>query len=577
MEFELVAIIGVLLVVSASTLAPKIGVASPLLLVALGFGISMLPMVEPVTIPPELILGGILPPLLYAAAVDTPMMEFRRDLATISVFSVVLVAVTAVAVGLIGVAIVPGMPLGVGIALGAVISPTDAVATSIVRRAGVSKRIVTILQGESLLNDASALVLLRAAVASIGIGVSLLDVAGQFVWAVVGAIAIGGLLGWLNLVVRGRIHQVSANVALSLIIPFAAYLPAEELGASGLVAAVVAGLVTGYGTPARMGAQVRIAERSVWKTIELILESAVFLMVGLELPALAADTGDTGLRTPALLAVLLGTVVVVLRSGMVAWSVWELSRRYRRAESGRERIVQIQAKLDAGNTLGADFPKATGPIRRRRGRRQPAPARDRVGQWQRMLDRRRADLDYLAAERLGWPEGTILVWAGMRGAVTIAAAQTLPADVPYRSLVILVATMVAVGTLLIQGLTLPPLTKRLGLADSGPTTDPAQWDALQAELDAAALTALVNSGNEQAAAVVERLKARLDRSDADAEDQRAGIAALSELRLTVIEAQRTKLLDLRSVGSYPSGMMDDALAQLDAAQIGLELRQQYLD
>jgi NhaP-type Na+/H+ or K+/H+ antiporter len=576
MEFEVVAIIGVLLVVTASTLAPKIGVASPLLLVALGFGLTMLPMVESVAIPPELILGGILPPLLYAAAVDTPVMEFRRDLPTISVFSVVLVALTAVVVGLVAVAIVPEMPLGVGIALGAVISPTDAVATSIVRKAGVSKRIVTILQGESLLNDASALVLLRAAVASIGIGVSLLDVAGQFVWAVVGALGIGGLVGWLNLVVRGRIQQVSANVALSLIIPFAAYLPAEEVGASGLVAAVVAGLVTGYGTPARMGAQVRIAERSVWKTIELILESAVFLLVGLELPALAADTGESGLLLPAALAVLLGGLVVVLRVGMVSWSVWQLARRHQRAEAGRERILHIQAKLDAGAVPREEFPKAQGPIPRQGSPREPA-GRDRLSQWQRMLDRRRADLDYLAAERLGLPEGSILVWAGMRGAITIAAAQTLPAEVPYRSLVILVATMVAVGTLIIQGLTLQPLTKRLGLADGRGATNPEQWDALQAELDAAALDRLSRSGNQRAAVVVEKLRARLDRSDSEDDPQRPDLAELTKLRLAIIEAQRAKLLDLRGVGSYPSTMVDDALAQLDATQIGIELRQQYLE
>jgi NhaP-type Na+/H+ and K+/H+ antiporters len=574
MELEIVAIIGVLLVVAASTLAPKIGVASPLLLVALGFGLTMLPSVESVSIPPELILAGILPPLLYAAAVDTPMMEFRRDLSTISVFSVVLVALTAVVVGLVAVAIVPGMPLGMGIALGAVISPTDAVATSIVRKAGVSKRIVTILQGESMLNDASALVLLRAAVASIGIGVSLLDVAGQFVWAVIGAIAIGGLIGWLNLVVRGRIHQVSANVALSLIIPFAAYLPAEEVGASGLVAAVVAGLVTGYGTPERMGAQVRIAERSVWKTIELILESAVFLLVGLELPALAADAGNSGLLLPAVLAVLLGAVVVVLRVGMVSWSVWQLARRHQRAEAGRARIVHIQAKLDAGTAPREGFPKTQGPIPRQ-GSPRESDGRDRLSQWQRMLDRRRADLDYLAAERLGWPEGIILVWAGMRGAITIAAAQTLPSEVPYRSLVILVATMVAVGTLIIQGLTLQPLTKKLGLADGRGATDPEQWDALQAELDAAALARLSSSGNEHASALVEKWRARLDRSDDD--PQRPDIAKLTALRLAVIDAQRSRLLDLRGVGSYPSTMVDDALAQLDATQIGIELRQQYLD
>jgi CPA1 family monovalent cation:H+ antiporter len=577
MELELVGIVGVLLVVAATTLAPKIGVASPLLLVALGFGISMLPFVEPISIPPELILAGILPPLLYAAAVDTPVMEFRRDLGTISVFSVLLVAITAVAIGFLAVALVPGMPLGIGIALGAILSPTDAVATSIVRKAGVSKRITTILEGESMLNDASALVLLRAAVASIGVGVSLWQVAGQFLWAVLGAIAIGMVVGRLNVVVRGRIHQVPANVALSLVVPFLAYIPAEELGASGLVAAVVAGLATGYGAPLRMGAQVRIAERSVWSTIELILESAVFLLVGLELPTLAADTDSGGLGRPAVLALLFGAVVLVVRTAMVAWSLWTLGRRRARQEPARERIEQIQAKIESGEVPQLPIPENPRPLGRRKSSRPQPTAEERLGRWQWMLARRKADLDYLASEKLGWKEGGILVWAGMRGAVTIAAAQTLPSDAPHRSLVILVATLVAVGTLVIQGLTLAPLAKRLGLTEGHTTTDPAQWDALQAELDAAALDHLVENGNERAAALVEKMKARLDHASEESGEDRPDASTFASLRLQVIEAQRAKLLKLRDVGTYPSSMMDDALAQLDAQQIGIELRQQYAE
>ncbi|MBN9104514.1 MAG: sodium:proton antiporter [Propionibacteriaceae bacterium] len=575
MELELVAIVGILLVVTATTLAPKIGVASPLLLVALGFGISMLPFVEPVSIPPELILTGILPPLLYAAAANTPVMEFRRDLGTISVFSVLLVALTAVAIGFLAVALVPGLPLGIGIALGAILSPTDAVATSIVRKAGVSKRIVTILEGESMLNDASALVLLRAAVASVGVGVSLWQVAGQFLWAVVGAVVIGLIVGRLNVVVRGRIRQVPANVALSLVVPFVAYIPAEEVGASGLVAAVVAGLATGYGAPLRMGAQVRIAERSVWSTIELILESAVFLLVGLELPTLAADTANGGLGLPAVLALLFGAVVLVVRTALVAWSLWTLGRRRVRLEPARERLEQMQAKIESGEVPAFAIPERRGRGSQRKSGRPAATPEERLGRWQWMVARRKADLDYLAAERLGWREGGVLVWAGMRGAVTIAAAQTLPADAPHRSLVILIATLVAVGTLVIQGLTLQPLARRLGLTEGNTTTDPAQWDALQAELDAAALADLVDSGNERAASLVEKMKARLDHTSEEPADDRPDASTFASLRLQVIEAQRAKLLKLRDVGNYPSSMMDDALAQLDAQQIGIELRQQY--
>lgn len=575
--WRLIGIIGVLLVVAATTLAPKIGVASPLLLVALGFGISMLPFVEAISVPPELILAGILPPLLYAAAVDTPVMEFRRDLGTISVFSVLLVAITAVAIGFLAVALVPGMPLGIGIALGAILSPTDAVATSIVRKAGVSKRITTILEGESMLNDASALVLLRAAVASIGVGVSLWQVAGGFLWAVLGAIAIGMIVGRLNVVLRGRIHQVPANVALSLVVPFVAYIPAEMLGASGLVAAVVAGLATGYGAPLRMGAQVRMAERSVWTTIELILESAVFLLVGLELPTLAADIETGGLARPAVLALLLGGVVLVLRTGMVAWSLWTLARRRVRLEPARERLGEMQAKIESGEVPVIAIPEGAGVPGKRSGGRPASTPEERLGRWQWMVARRKADLDYLAEEKLGWKEGGVLVWAGMRGAVTIAAAQTLPAGAPHRSLVILVATLVAVGTLVIQGLTPAPLAKRLGLTEGRATADPAQWDALQAELDAAALDHLVRHGDEQSAALVEKLKARLEHASGESSDDRPDASTFASVRLQVIEAQRAKLLTLRDVGNYPSAMMDDALAQLDAQQIGIELRQQYTE
>src|SRR5487761_2229936 len=289
MSLGLVAIVAVVVVVAATALAPRVGVAAPLLLVVLGFAASMTPFVGPVTVPPEWILSGILPPLLYSAAVSTPVMEVRRDFRIISLFSVVLVVVSAVVVGVVATALIPGLPLGVGVALGAVISPTDAVATSIVRKAGVSSRLVTVLDGESMLNDASALVLLRSAVAAVGVGISVWQVAGQFVWAVVGAVVIGYAVGKLNLLVRSKIADTNAGVALSLVVPFVAYLPAEQLGASGLVAAVTAGVITGYGAPHKIGAKDRITERTVWRTVELLLESSVFLLIGLEFPALARD------------------------------------------------------------------------------------------------------------------------------------------------------------------------------------------------------------------------------------------------------------------------------------------------
>ncbi len=578
MSLGLVAILGVVVVVAATALAPRVGVAAPLLLVVLGVAASMTPFVGPVTVPPEWILSGILPPLLYSAAVSAPVMEVRRDFRIISLFSVALVVVTAVLVGFVATMLIPGLPLGVGIALGAVISPTDAVATSIVRKAGVSPRLVTILDGESMLNDASALVLLRSAIAAVGVGISLWQLAGQFVWAVVGAVAIGFGVGKLNLLVRSRITDTNAGVALSLVVPFVAYLPAEHLGASGLVAAVAAGVVTGYGAPHRIGARDRITERTVWRTIELLLESSVFLLIGLELPALASDLTGTGGSIAAALGigVAAATVVVAVRAAFVAWSVWALARRNRRQPAVREKLAEMSDQLDHGVVpeLGNQERSARRLVKRRPPATTEEKTQTQLTRWRQAVDGRIADLDYLAAEQFGWRDGVILVWAGMRGAVTVAAVQTLPGNTPQRSLIVLVATLVAVGTLLLQGSTLSWLAGRLGLTDRDSADDEAQWIALQNELKVAALARL----DAYPDAIADAVRARVTQRAQPEDDpygsavQRVQREQFRTMRLDLISAERDELLVLRTSGSYPSAMLDAALTQLDAEQIGIELR-----
>ncbi|MCA0296135.1 MAG: sodium:proton antiporter [Actinobacteria bacterium] len=588
MTLELVAIVGVVVVVAVTALAPRLGVAAPLLLVALGLAASLLPFIDRVTVPPELILGGVLPPLLYSAAVNTPTMEFRRDFRLISTFSVVLVVVSAVTIGVIATWLVPGLPIGIGVALGAIISPTDAVATSIVRQAGVAPRLVTVLDGESMLNDASALVLLRSAVAAVGVSISVWQVGLDFLWAVVAAVVIGFLVGKLHLAVRSRITQVSSNVALSLVVPFIAYVPAEELGASGLVAAVTAGIVTGYGAPRSMGAQDRLAERAVWRTVELLLESAVFLLVGLEARTLADDLIEQGgsLGLAIVVAVVTATLAIAIRAGFVAWSVWLLARRNRRTSAVREKLTQLQDKLadgqvpTAADRRGASTGRARRKVRRleREANAGGASTEARIGRWQQVVERRLADIDYLAAEQFGWREGVILVWAGMRGAVTIAASQTLPADTPHRSLLVLSATLVAVGSLLIQGLTLGSVAKVLGLNARGGDSDPVKWAELQAELRSAAMTRLADKLDAYPSELVEQLKTRLTRTPDAEDDFRPDTAAAGErmatfrqLRLDMIAVQRDELLALRDVGTYPSAMLSAALTQLDAEQLGIEM------
>lgn len=579
MSLGLIALVGVLMVVVVTSLAPRVGVAPPLLLVGLGFAATFLPFVDSVTVPPELILAGVLPPLLYSAAVSAPPMEFRRDLGLISVFSVFLVIVTAVLVGVVVHLLVPAVPLALGIALGAIISPTDAVATSIVRQAGVSARIATVLEGESMLNDASALVLLRSAVAAAAATISLWQVTADFAWAVVVAVAIGWAVGKLHLLARRHVPNTSASVALSLVIPYLAYLPAEHVGASGLLAAVSAGLVTGHGAVKVLTAEERLAERAVWRTVELLAESAVFALVGLELPALLADlTSAGGLGQAALLTAVTATIAIAVRAVFVAWSVRSLARHNRRGPAVRDHLTELQQHLDEGTVPQVGSPKRTG--RRHRSQDEADALRER---WQRLLSRRLADLDYLAAEAFGWREGVILVWAGMRGAVTIAAAQTLAAGTAHRSLLVVVATLVAVGTLVIQGGTLGWLAEKLGVTGVRTEGSQEQWEALQADLNLAMARRLDDPTLKQRypEAILVRLRDQLRRpaasdeeddpeyGDATARARRAGRRALG---LELVEARRAELLVLRDLGTYPTSMLDTALTRLDTEQLGLELK-----
>ncbi|MDQ0425660.1 MULTISPECIES: cation:proton antiporter [Cellulomonas] len=591
MDLVAAGVLAVLVIVLVTTFAPRVGVAAPLLLVLVGVAVSFLPFVPEIEIQPEWVLGVVLPPLLYSSATNVPTMDFRRDLRTISAFSVVLVLVSTVAVGFTLDALLPDLGLATAIAVGAIVSPTDAVATSIVRKAGVSPRIVTVLEGESLLNDASALVLLRSAIVATAGTVSLWGVAGDFVFAVVVAVVVGYVVGRLHVWARGHVTQTTSNVAISFVVPFVAYLPAEHLGASGLVAAVTAGLVTGHAAPRALRARDRVTENAVWRTIELLLEGAVFLVMGLEVFGLVLDVRQAhgSLWTALLLGVLTATIVIAVRSLFVAWSVWELARRARRTPALRDWLESAQERLDEGRMPQA--PRSTGRRRRRfragfrAGGRVAAAAlpdpADRAEAVGRRVRRKIADIDYLTAERFGPREGVVLVWAGMRGAVTLAAAQSLPSDTPQRSLLVLVAFVVAAGTLLVQGGTLPWLTRRLGLT-ARDDDDAEQLTALRTELRRAAVQRLDDPGLAQPdgtpypSATVERARRRLAAIDAavEADDEQHAAQRASDQRLmvTLLGAQRAELLHLRDLGTYPSSTLDRALAELDAVQIGVELR-----
>ncbi len=578
MEYLTIAVAAAALIIAVTALAPRAGVASPLVLVVLGAGVSLLPWVPAIEVPPELILGGVLPPLLYSAAVGLPSMDFRRDFTAIGGLSVTLVVISSVLVGLLFRVLIPGIDLATAIALGAIVSPTDAVATSIVKRLGASPRTVTMLEGESLLNDASALVLLRSAIAATAATVSLWEVVGDFAFAAGLAVAIGVPVGWLGLRVRKRLQHSALSTAMSFVVPFAAYLPAEELGASGLVAVVAAGLVTGNGSARHLRPQDRIAERSNWRTVELLLEGAVFLAMGIQLFDLIEDAeqGSGSVWHAAVVAAIASAAVLAVRTAFVTPLVGIQARRARRGEAMRETLTSIQDRLD--QRAAAAPPPATEPAEGKpsegKGRRSTAARLERI---QGTLRRRTADIDYDLAKPLGWREGTLLVWAGMRGVVTLAAAQTLPADTPDRSFLILVAFGVAFGTLLVQGSTLPWVTRRLGLVGQDTAGD---LPALRRETEQAARAFLDDprrpDGTPYDGGVVARVRKDTFREhesqDEDAILTRERFIQYRELRLATIAAQREELLAARSAGTYDSAQLGNALDLLDAEQIAVEMR-----
>ncbi len=294
--FFLVALIVVVL--TGTAVAERIGLPPPLLLIVVGVVGSFLPMVPEVHLGAEVVLLGLLPPLLYAAAVQTSLVDFNANRRPILLLSVGLVAFTAAGVAVVVHLLLPDLGWPLAFAIGAVVAPPDAVAaTAIGRRIGLPRRIVTILEGESLLNDATALVALRTAIAAAGLagahegGVSLAYVVGDFARAAIGGLMVGFLVFVVVAWLRSKVTDPLLDVGISFVVPFAAYITAEKVHASGVVAVVVAGLLLGHKAPIIQTAQSRIAERTNWRTIAFILENTVFLLIGLQARWIIEDVG----------------------------------------------------------------------------------------------------------------------------------------------------------------------------------------------------------------------------------------------------------------------------------------------
>ncbi|MGK9146115.1 sodium:proton antiporter [Plantibacter flavus] len=572
MELGVYAVVGIAVIVAVAAFSRKLGVAAPIILVIVGVALSYLPGVPEIEVEPELVLDVVLPPILYAAAISVPIVDFRRNLATITSLSVVLVIVTAFGAGFLLYSLLPDLNLAAAIALGAIISPPDAVAaTSIGRRLGLPPRLLTVLEGEGLVNDATALVLLRSASAAAAGGLlTPWATVGDFVYAVVLAVVVGFIAGYVTVWLRSKLNDSVLDTAISIAVPFVAFMPTEALGGSGVLAVVVAGLYTGHASSSSFSAQARISDRINWRTIQFLLENAVFLLIGLEIRTLIGAVDSEVLSVEASIGIgLVATVALIgLRFLWVGPLVLGLQARERVAER-----QTLQRWLSMG--YSERFPRESRWWQRRRRRTERA------------YERQRADLEQLRQEQIDWRGGVILSWSGMRGVVTLAAAQSLPQNTPYREQLVLIAFTVAVVTLVVQGGTLPWLIRLLKVEGIDESDDRRQLATLLDEISYAGLSVLedpaasVGIEEEIDPDVIERVRqSTYLRAEAAWERSRESVSPSEthaetphqlyrQLRLAVVQAERERLLDARARGAYPSRILGEAQAMLDIEETRL--------
>ena len=508
------------LLVSAAALlilAGPLRIPYPILLVLGGLLLGFGPGVPSVTMPPEVVLIGILPPLLYVSAYFTGLRELRQNLRPISLLAVGLVAMTTVVVAVVAHA-VADLPWAAAFVLGAVVSPTDPIAaTAIGRRLGVPRRLIDIIEGESLVNDGTALVLLRTAIVAAVSGVfSPWEAGGRLVLNIVGGIAVGLAVGYVIRRVRRVLDNPPLEVTIAFLTGYFAFLPAAALGVSGVLAVVAAGIYIGWYTPELTTVQTRLQGRGFWETLTFLLNVLLFGLVGLQLrPILDAlsGAGDWSLVGDAAMIVL---AVIVVR---IAWV----------------------------------FPATYLP---------------------RWLIPRVRDHDPSPP----WRYPAFIAWNGMRGAVTIAAALLIPlhtdtgAPFPDRELIIFFAFAVVLATLVVQGLSLPVLIRALQLeADDGADAEEAQARVRAAEAALERLDELVGEAwvlddtaerlRGQYRFRIDRFSARIDQSGDGKIEKRS--LKYQRLRRELIEAERHAVVEMRNTGEISDEVMRRVERDLD--------------
>jgi Na+/H+ antiporter len=517
-----------LLVAGAALLAvaPRLRIPYPILLVLGGLALGFVPGLPEIELRPEVVLVAILPPLLYSSAFFTSLRDLRRNARPLALLAIGLVLATMLAVAAVSHAAIPGLSWPVCFVLGAVVAPTDAVAaTAIARRLGLPRRLVTLIEGESLVNDATALVAYGFAVTAVVTGTfSLWHASWRFVVDVVGGVGIGLAVGFVIRQVRRRLDHSPTEIAIALLSGYFAYLPAEAVGVSAVLAAVTVGVYVGWYTPELTTAQTRLQGDAVWEILVFMLNALLFGLVGLQLRTIVDSLAGRSAGSLVAYGVIVSATVIATRM------VWAYPATY--------------------------LPRL---LFRRIRERDPYPP---------------------------WQYPTLIGWAGLRGAVSLAAALAIPLVIeggdpfPERALVIYLTFCVILATLVLQGLTLPSLIRVLHLEDDGL----AAKEETKARIHAAeaALARLEELADEDWVRddTAERLRglyrfrqnrfaARFDDGDDGAIEQRS--QDYQRLMRELIDAERRAVVELRRQGRINDDVMNLVQRDLDLEDARLDV------
>jgi len=520
-ERETIEIIFGLLVAVAglAILARKIGVAYPILFVTSGLVMSLIPGLPRVRLDPDLVFFLFLPPLLYPAALLTSWRDFRANLGAISKLAIRLVLVTTVVIAVVAHQLL-GLPWAAAFVLGAIVSPPDAIAaTAITQQLRVPRAIVTILEGESLVNDATALIIYRFAVIAVVTGAFSLASAGlEFVLAALGGIVVGAAIGWLASFIQQRLDDPPVQTTLSLLTPYAAYLAADKAGVSGVLAVVIAGLYLGWRSPEIIHSRARLRIVPVWEMVVFLLNGLIFILIGLQLPEVLQKLSGHSLLKLCWQAALLNLVLIVARCA------WIFAVKHLPLILGRKSAMNL-----------------------------PPP---------------------------NWRHTAIVAWTGMRGVVSLAAAMALPLTVrtgspfPGRDLILFHTFAVILVTLVLQGLSLPLIIRWLGVVDDG--TEEREERQARVKAVRAALVRLDEFKGRADEELLGRLLLEFERriSELDSSVRITGNLlgmprpiTYQFLLVDALEAERRTILQLRNEGAINDEVLRKIQGDLDLVEL----------